>query len=575
MTTDNHFLLASRASEWICLGAALLLIGAIGTAHLVGVTQGYYEPDPNGYVMSAKQMAQHHTLRFDGRDLLRFHDHMWVEWSRNDVYAKYPPGYPLFLALAWLVGGDRAIFWVSPLCGMIGLLASYLLFRKMVPPGLALVGLACFTINPVLALYDGYVLSHAASFAVVTGGMLLLWNWWEKGGLWRAALAGVVLGYAPLIRYTDALIIIPVGAVVLLKAFGIRPGSAPVPAGDPPTAGRRSARVIGESAVMVGGALLCLVPLMAHHLAAFGNPLRTGYSFSGEQQAFEWVNLKINLPVLAHHLNDIALFMVFPVAILGFVLLAIRRRWEGAVLVFWVVPMVVVYGAYYWAPSHGGPIYVRFQMSTFAAYVMAAMYFFDVVLVPRWTRIIIPAGFLVFLGASVWQDTVAQLERPRHSAPLETAAQETTRLLPADAVILAEAPVNDYLQTIRNFTVYKLDYFNPGYAKRILERHESEPMRQKERAEKISAFLNQDLDHLTELKRQVVGNKLKAGTAVALLVMQRSAPGQLSSLGRDFESVRLSTWQSPYVWPWWSKEKPVWELHRITARHEEQPKPAP
>ena len=47
---------------------------------------------------------------------------------------------------------------------------------------------------------------------------------------------------------------------------------------------------------------------------AFGAAFRTGYDFCGEQRAFSAEYMRQNLPVLVHHLNDVALFLVFFIA---------------------------------------------------------------------------------------------------------------------------------------------------------------------------------------------------------------------------------------------------------------------
>jgi len=546
---------------------AVVAVSAMYAAQMAMMTQGYYEPDPNAYVMSGKQLVQHHTLRFDGRDLLRFHDHMWVEPRPNEVYAKYPPGYPLILGVAWRLGGDRAIFWVSPFFGAIGLLAAYFLMRKMAGPWISLVGTACFVINPMLALYNGYILSHATSFGVVTVGMWLLWTWWERGGWGRALAAGVVLGYAPLVRYTDALVLLPMAAVVLLRLAGVYPHGGQDLARRPLAGARRRIAVLLDGGAMGAGALACLVPLMLHHRHAFGELWRTGYDLTGEQTAFQWALLAKGFPVLIHHLNDLALFMIFPLAVLGTGLLCVRRRWaESVVLGLWVVPTVLVYASYYWAPPNYGFIYVRFQMSTLAAYFMAFAFLLDQVLEGRRAavRVAIPAAWFVLVALVVGGETTKQIREHRQAWPLEKAARETTRLLPPDAVVFSEGPMNDYLQTIQNFTVYKLDYFRPDYSPRMLQRGWAEPMRQKARAEKIAAFLGTDHDALQELKRETIRKQLAAGKTVAFLVGQASGGHHVNSLGKMFKVEKLSAWTCPFNWPSWSPTKPTWELYRVT-----------
>jgi hypothetical protein len=260
-----------------------------------------------------------------------------------------------------------------------------------------------------------------------------------------------------------------------------------------------------------------------------------------------------------------ALYMIFPLAILGFALLFARRRWgEGLVLTLWIVPTILAYGAYYWAPVTTGPIYVRFQISTFAAYFMAAAFLLHDALTGRAVRLVVPLALLVFLMAVAGPETVKQMAVHRARWPLEKAAQETAKWLPPDAVILADAPVNDYLQTIRDFKVYKLEYFNPGYSRRILQQYGNEPMRQKERAERISAYLGTDPERLLNMERDLVRRNLDADKTVALLAPQGSSSWLLRNLGCEFQGTLLSSWQNSPPSLKGMQNNFTWELLKIT-----------
>ena len=64
--------------------------------------------------------------------------------------------------------------------------------------------------------------SHASCVAFVVWGMFLLVRWWQTGSIWRGALAGFLLGYACLIRYSEGLLILPILVATLLAAENAR-----------------------------------------------------------------------------------------------------------------------------------------------------------------------------------------------------------------------------------------------------------------------------------------------------------------------------------------------------------------
>jgi len=206
---------------------------------------------------------------------------------------------------------------------------------------------------------------------------------------------------------------------------------------------------------------------------------------------------------------------------------------------------------------------VRFQMSAIPGYIAAAALFLDRALTERRSRLWLPAFALLLCAGIGGGGALRDLQGRRHATQLESAAVLTTRLLPENAVVFAESPFGDYLETVQDFTVYKLDVFGRRYSRRILERHGDEPLRQKERAERIAAFLGQDDERVTGLMRDLAARHLEAGRTVAFVGAANSARNWQARLGPGFTLQHLARWQSPVVWPWWSNQKPVWELYRL------------
>ena len=67
----------------------------------------------------------------------------------------------------------------------------------------------------VLLAFAEQPLSHGPALACVTWGMYFLLRWWQTASSWRGILAGLLLGYAVTIRYTEGLLIIPIAAVLI------------------------------------------------------------------------------------------------------------------------------------------------------------------------------------------------------------------------------------------------------------------------------------------------------------------------------------------------------------------------
>ena len=64
----------------------------------------------------------------------------------------------------------------------------------------------------VLLSFAEQPLSHGPALCMVTWGMYFLLRWWQTESIWRGTLAGLCLGYAVSIRYTEGLLLIPLAA---------------------------------------------------------------------------------------------------------------------------------------------------------------------------------------------------------------------------------------------------------------------------------------------------------------------------------------------------------------------------
>jgi len=123
-------------------------------------------------------------------------------------FSKYPPGWPMLLALGVLV---RAPWVVSPICGALSLLMLYRLGRDIYRPRVGLLAAGLGLSAPFLIFLSGSMMSHASGLLFA---LLLTWAFWRASRSarpWRpAAVAGLAFGVLFLIRpYSALLVVIP------------------------------------------------------------------------------------------------------------------------------------------------------------------------------------------------------------------------------------------------------------------------------------------------------------------------------------------------------------------------------
>jgi len=182
-----------------------------------------------------------HPIRADAKDYFMYAYNM----RHHDVYARdvatlkdppqrvtpdavRSPGYPLFLAL--FVNGppnrimiDKIMFW-QVIISTLTLVISYFLFKSFIP--LYWAGLAALltTLSPHLIVANSYLLTESLfCFLLVLGGWLLS-LFARRPSFWMAAISGLVLGAACLIRpslqYFPLIIVI-----IFIFQFGRRKGA--------------------------------------------------------------------------------------------------------------------------------------------------------------------------------------------------------------------------------------------------------------------------------------------------------------------------------------------------------------
>jgi hypothetical protein len=176
--------------------------------------------DQNGYQVGGKLFSQSFSTGFKPPNPFSYVGWMWVLSPNGWVYPKYPLGLPVLDALClWIAPTIRqGVSWaylVSPVCSVLASAAIYLMLRMFTSSFAAVVGTILMATNPVSLVLANNSNSHAPALAFGCWGILFLLWWMRYGTWWRGFIAGLLLGYAVTIRYTEGLLILPIAAAVL------------------------------------------------------------------------------------------------------------------------------------------------------------------------------------------------------------------------------------------------------------------------------------------------------------------------------------------------------------------------
>ena len=148
--------------------------------------------------------------RFDGagyavlaRSILQAGDYREIDHPDPPRHSHFPPGYPLALAALWSVTGP-SFAWAhaaSFACTLGATLLAWVWFRSWNRPGVALLMGLALAVNWRWAK-DGTAIRSEPLFLLLVQAVLLMSIWVaRRGGTWRAAVLGGLLGSAVLTRH--------------------------------------------------------------------------------------------------------------------------------------------------------------------------------------------------------------------------------------------------------------------------------------------------------------------------------------------------------------------------------------
>lgn len=378
---------------WRIYLAWVVVVSIFATTYFLFMSGAHSGTDQDGYLMTARNMVDHGRIYFEPEDPFQFAGRMCVMVDvpeaagsphripfRTDsagtpipgpIYAKYPPGYPFLAAIGRYVAGPQGMYVINPLFTALAVAWSYFLFRTLLSPFASLMGVIWLAANPLTLFYANDSNSHATTlFCVVVGfwGLLsLMKNAHRPTAWWRGFIGAFALGYACTIRYSEALLLLPVLFVAVQNL------------------GWKKHRWVAALATLLGWAIpIGALALICWH--AFGEPWRTGYSLCKEDTGF---GLKYflgdpyatppkpgNWETLVQQINRTGLFLMWPLAMAGLAALWGASWRVAGTLLLWVVPSTTLYLFYYWAP--GGELttgYLRFFMSVLPGLILAGLWF--------------------------------------------------------------------------------------------------------------------------------------------------------------------------------------------------------
>ncbi len=325
--------------------------------------------DQNGYIVGGKMIFEHGSMAYSPNnpisgklDPFLYVGRMWVGTGLGTDNEKYYPKYPLGLPLVYasilktagFEKGRELIYWTSPVCMTLSLIATFLLVRMLTSSFMALLATIAMSSSPLLMGLTNNPNSHASALFCVSWGMYLLFCWWQKGGWGRAFFAGILLGYSVTIRYTEGTLLLTLLIVIVLNWPALKPRF----------------RYYCESALLIAGWALPVLLLAIHNLIAF--KCLTGYDPTNESTGFTLEYFKDNWEIMLRQLDSTTLFLIFPLAISGLIAIFWWSWRVGVVLASWILPCILVYTAYYWAPDGLG--YARFFLTIIPGMTLCAFW---------------------------------------------------------------------------------------------------------------------------------------------------------------------------------------------------------
>ncbi len=525
-----------------------LVVALLAAAGFFAVLHAYWVPadpnvDENAYLVAGKLLARTGSPGFVPPDPYALVGKMWIGTADGRFYPKYPLGQPLLVAAAIKTLGLSAAFAVNPLLMALALLGVFLLVREAAGSPAGLLAMLALGLSPVVLAEANDPDSHAASLAFTVWGMFLLLRWWRTGKLAPAALAGLLLGYSAIVRYTEGLLLLPLLLVVLFR-LGRRP------------ADEERRRSLYAAAALLAGWAAPIAAQVAFNLRALHS--LTGYDTTHESTAFSTAYFAHNWQLTARQLFTLGLPLLLPLAVLGLALLAWRRPRLGIVLWAWLLPNTLLYTAYYWALENDGVNFLRFFLSVFPPLVLGLGWLLtrtlpEPVWIGKWVQPVIALALVLACGVYGVREIAPLLASDRGDRQAAHAVGEAALAqAPAGSAIFGPQNALLALQYAGDYRLYSRTLF---VRRAILELGQIDPKRpnalQPERAQALFQRLGGlSNPQLLRLERSLMAASLASGRRVFLIApaaanrawLRFADPDLDASDGKSFSTRTAASW---------------------------------
>ncbi|HRK30985.1 MAG TPA: glycosyltransferase family 39 protein, partial [Tepidisphaeraceae bacterium] len=545
---------------------AYLLVSIIIACAYLWTMLGFWAPahpgvDQNGYLVGGRVFAETFSTGVMPANPFQYFGAMWVMTPEGWLYPKYPLGIPILTAACFWLGGNAygpiLTYLISPICAAAALVAMFLLTRQVAGSFFGLIGQLLLATNAIFLTQTNNPWSHMPDVAFVLWGMVFLVWWWRFDGLWRGAIAGLLLGFSVLIRYTEGLLLIPMAVVALSKLRW------------------RSPQSYLRCATPFVAWLAPVVYLLVFNKLAMGT--LTGYDTTNESTGFEVSTLTEKWRTSLSQLYQLGAFFILPMGLLGLILIFVRSWRMGLLLLGWFLPGVMIYSAYYWGGERMGMGFLRFFLSLIPPLLIAACWLFsrlsatgiDRDALTGWraraAAAVAPVAvgvIVVVAGAASLRESLTGITNDFVNASnLSTAASivrlHTRQSAPESVILFAEAGRGpsgwaNYLQFATGFELYAHDAFSPNPRQLLGGRggndsdqpNPVQPLR-REAAQKAYAKYNDA--QLIEQQNLLMNRAFTEGRRVLLLLPASEATRFTKRFVQDrpYQQVTLATWRDP------------------------------
>jgi hypothetical protein len=357
----------AAAGQWYARAAAVsagvLAVGALIATGLIASNLLQRMPhvqDSVAYLFQAKTLALG-RVSVPAPRFPAFFTEEFIPVYHGQWFGKYPPGWPVLLAVGVLL---HAPWLVNPVLSAANIVLIYLIGREVYGAGIGLLAAALTLSSPFFLFLGSSFMAHSATLFYLSAFTLLLVRWMrriEKGADDRLSLvpAGFLLGMGFITRQLDAVAFAaPFTTLILVPAI------------------RR--RVMAVRWLVLGGAVPGIA-LLLYNWDLTGDPLRSPYSLwwsfdhlgfgastgmYGFTPGLGFWNTSYNLEMLQAHLFGWPFYLTLAPALIPFIL-GRATRWDA---VFGLsAGCVMVAYIFYWAPGvMYGPRYYYVAIPWFA-----------------------------------------------------------------------------------------------------------------------------------------------------------------------------------------------------------------